>query len=120
MTKMMSFTKHEHQVLPKFRDKLNQAESVEDVKKFFVGTIQEFLGLATEGKLKAAYDDISLLPDESPGYSLVPELKNSTEMKEMENSDVNAILKRLSEQAVHRHKHLSKNNTKTNLKIKNH
>lgn len=120
MTHMMSFTKYEHQVLPKYRDQLNQAESVEDVKKFFVGTVQEFLRLATEGNLKAAYEDISLLPDEQPGYSLESQIKNSTEMKKMENSDINAVLKRLAEQAVHRHKHLSKNNTKTKLKIKNH
>lgn len=120
MTKMMSFTKYEHQVLPKYRDQLNQAESVEDVKKFFIGTIQKLLQLATAGNLTAAYEDISLLPDEQPGYSLEPQIKNSTEMKEMDNSDINAILKRLAEQAVHRHKHLEKNNTKTNLKIKNH
>ena len=120
MTQMMSFTKYENQILPKYRDQLNQAESVEDVKKFFIGTIQEFLGLATDGNLMAAYEDIALLPDESPGYSLKPQVKNSTEMKELKNSDVNAVLKRLAEQAVHRHKHLAKNNTKTNLKIKNH
>ena len=120
MTQMMSFTKYEHQVLPKFRDQLNQAESVEDVKKFFIGTIQEFLQLATDGNLNAEYDDISLLPDEQPGYCLQPQIKNSIEMKEIENSDINAVIKRLAEQAVHRHKHLSKNNTKTNLKIKNH
>jgi len=120
MTQMMSFTKYEHQVLPKYRDQLNQAESVEDVKKIFIGTIQKLLQLATAGNLTASYEDISLLPDEQPGYSLKPQIKNSTEMKEMGNSDINAILKRLAEQAVHRHKHLAKNNTKTNLKIKNH
>ncbi len=120
MTQMMSFTKYEHQILPKFRDQLNQAESVEDVKKFFIGTIQKFLGLATEGSLTAAYEDISLLPDGKPCYSLEPQIKNSPEMKGLANSDVNAVLERLAEQAAHRHKHLSKNNTKTNLKIKNH
>lgn len=120
MTQMMSFTKYENQVLSKYRDKLNQAESVEDVKKFFVGTIQEFFELATEGSLTVDYDDVSLLPEQQPCYSLESKLKNSAEMKEMENSDINAVLERLAEQASHRYKHLSKNNTKTNLKIKNH
>ena len=120
MTQMMSFTKYEHQVMPKFRDQLNQAESVEDVKKFFVATIQDFLHKATEGKLNAAYEDISLLTAEQPGYSLESNIKDSTEMKEMDNSDINAILKRLAEHAVHRYIHLDKNNIKTNLKIKNH
>lgn len=120
MTQMMSFTKYEHQVLPKYRDQLNQAESVEDVKKFFIATIQTFLELVTEGNLSAGYEDISLLPDEQPWYLLEPQIKNSSEMKGLENSDVNAVMERLAEQAAHRYKHLSKNNSKTNLKIKHH
>ncbi len=120
MTDMMSFSKYEHQVLPKLRDQLNQAESVEDVKKFFVGVIQEFLNLATDGDVTADYEDISLLPEQDPCYALSPQLTNSTEIKALANSDLNAILTRLSEQAANRYKHLAKNNTKTNLKIKNH
>ncbi len=120
MTQMMSLTKYEHQVLPKLRDQLNQAESVEDVKKFFISTIQEFLGLATDGNVTADYEDISLLPDQEPHYSLAATVTDSAAIKELANSDLKAILKRLAEQASHRYKHLTKNNTKTNLKIKNH
>ena len=120
MTQMMSLTKYEHKVLPKLRDQLNQAESVEDVKKFFIGTIQEFLGIATNGNVSAAYEDISLLPDQEPHYSLAAPVTDSAAIKELENSDLKAILQRLAEQAAHRYKHLTKNNSKTNLKIKNH
>ena len=120
MTQMMSLTKYEHQVVPKLRDQLNQSESVEDVKKFFIGTIQEFLGLVTEGDLSADYDDISLLPDKKPYYSLSPKLAGNSAIKELGDSDLDAVLERLAEQAAHRHQHLSKNNAKTNLKIKNH
>jgi len=120
MTQMMSLTKYEHQVLPKLRDQLNQAESVEDVKKFFIGTIQEFLGLATDGNVSANYDDISLLPEQKPYFSLSSQVLENAAIKELEDSDLVAVLQRLAEQAAHRHKHLMKNNTKTNLKIKNH
>jgi hypothetical protein len=120
MTKMMSFTKYEHQVLPKLRDQLNQAESVEDVKKFFVGSIQELFGLVTDGNVTPAYEDISLLPDQEPFYSLAPQLTNNVAIQALADSDLNAVLARLAEQAAHRYKHLAKNNTKTNLKIKNH
>ena len=120
MTQMMSLTKYEHQVIPKLRDQLNQSESVEDVKKFFIGNIQEFLGLATEGKLSADYDDISLLPDQKPYYSLSSNIVDSAAIKELGNSDLDAVLQRLAEHAAHRYQHLTKNNTKTNLKIKNH
>lgn len=120
MTDMMSLTKYEHQVLPKLRDQLNQAESVEDVKKFFVGIIQEFLGLATDGDVTADYDDISLLPEQDPCYSLASKLTDTAAIQALADSDLNAIMTRLSVQAAHRYKHLAKNNTKTNLKIKNH
>lgn len=120
MTQMMSLIKYEHQVLPKLRDQLNQAESVEDVKKFFFDIIQEFLSLATGGNITADYEDVSLLPDQKPCYSLAAQVTDSVAIKELANSDLKAILQRLAEQAAHRYKHLMKNNSKTNLKIKNH
>jgi hypothetical protein len=120
MTQMLSLTKYEHQVLPKFRDQLNQAESVEDVKKFFIGTVQEFLDLATEGSLAANYEDIALLPDKTPCYSLASQVKNNAAIKALEDSDLESVLQRIAEQAANRYKHLNKNNVKTNLKIKNH
>lgn len=117
---MMSLTKYEHQVLPKLRDQLNQAESVEDVKKFFIGNIQELLALATDGDLTADYEDIVLFPDQQPFYSLAPQLTNNAAIVALADSDLNAVLTRLAEQAAHRYKHLEKNNSKTNMKIKNH
>ena len=120
MTKMMSLTKYEHQVVPKLRDQLNQAESVEDVKKFFIGNIQELLALATDGSLTADYEDIILLPDQQPSYSLSTQLTSNAAVVALADSDLNAVLTRLAEQAAHRYKHLAKNNSKTKLKIKNH
>ena len=120
MTQMISLTKYEHQVLHKLRDQLNQSESVEDVKKFFVATVQELLELATDGNLKADYEDIALQPQQAPYYSLAARLQNSDAIKALANSDLDAVLGRLAEQAAHRHKHLEKNPLKTNLKIKGH
>jgi hypothetical protein len=120
MNQMVSLTKYEHQVLPKLRNQLNQSESVEDVKKFFISTIQELLGLATEGNLSAEYEDISLTPEQAPYYSLSPKIVANDAIKELGYSDLNAVLQRLAEQAAHRHQNLTKNNLKTNLKIKNH
>jgi hypothetical protein len=45
---------------------------------FFVGIIQEFLSLATDGDVTADYEDISLLPEQDPCYALAPQLKNNT------------------------------------------
>jgi hypothetical protein len=120
MSQMLSLTKYEHEVIPGLRDQLNHAESVEDVKKFFVGTIQEFLQLATEGKLVADYDDISLQPGKSPFYSLSENVTQNDAFVALTDSDRDSVLKRLAEQAANRHKHLEKHNEKTRLKIKNH
>jgi len=120
MNQETSLTKYEHQVSPKLRDQLNRSESVEDVKKFFTGIVQEFLSLATNGNLSANYEDISLLPEQQPYYSLSTHIMDNIAFKELEHSDLDFILQRMAEQAAHRHKHLMKNNTKTKLKIKNH
>ncbi len=36
MSKQISYSKYGNQVLPHFRERLNKAESTEDLKKFFV------------------------------------------------------------------------------------
>ena len=40
MVRQLSYTKYENEILPELRQKLNQAESTEDVKKFFTQTIR--------------------------------------------------------------------------------
>ena len=120
MTQMMSLTKYEHQVLPKLRQQLNISESVEDVKKFFIGAVQEFLRSATNNDVEAEFDEIELCPDQHPAFALASELEENATMQELKASDMYAILGRLAEQAANRYTHLSKNTVKTNLKIKNH
>lgn len=120
MTTNISLSKYEKQVLPKFRDKLNQSESEEDVKKFFVETIERFLSLAIDGPVKSQYGDIQLVPEKSPYYLISPELLNQQTMQSLQNSDLNAVLKRIAEPAAHRYLHLAKHPEKTNSKIKGH
>ena len=45
MTKQISFSKYKQKVLPKFRKKINEAESTEDVKKLLVSILSENLAL---------------------------------------------------------------------------
>ena len=60
MTERLSFTKHEHEFLPNFRQRINEAESTEDVKKFFVYTAKELLESIFEGKMEFEYGDLCL------------------------------------------------------------
>ena len=50
MARQLSFSKYEQELRPELRQNLNIAESTEDVKKFFVYTIQKLFGKVLEGR----------------------------------------------------------------------
>lgn len=119
MVRQMSFTKYENQVLPNFRQKLNQAESTEDVKKFLFYTAKELFDSIFEGSLTLDYEDISLVPDGEPVYRLSRRLKASETFRAVwEDSDLPHVMHRLAESARKRYKHLEKQPEKTDSKIR--
>ena len=119
MSKQISFSKYEQKVLPNFRQKISQAESTEDVKKFFVYTVQELLESIFAGKIDFEYEDVALMPGSEPYYILSKRLLSSVEFKPVWNdSDLPRLLSRLGETAVHRYKHLQKRPEKTESKIR--
>lgn len=120
MTTMTSLSRFEKLVLPKFRDQLNQSESEEDVKKFFVETVERLLNLATNNAVDPQYNDIQLVPGQHPFYQLAPALAECEPMRALENSDLRYVLKRIAEPAAHRYQHILKHPEKTNSKIKGH
>lgn len=119
MSEQLSYTKFEHEILPAYRNKLNQAESTEDVKKFFTYTVLDLFQKAFASNRTMNYEDISLKPDSKPPYSLSPDLENDPLLSRLrENSDLNNILERLSQAAAKRFVHLSKHPEKTESKIR--
>lgn len=120
MTTNIPLSVFEKQVLPKLRNQLNHAESEEDVKKFFVETVERLLSMATGRSASPQYDDIVLVPEEEPYYRLAPGLLNSEAVQALNNSNFEAVMKRLAEPAAHRYKHIAKHPEKTNAKIKGH
>ncbi|MCD4763439.1 MAG: hypothetical protein K8R28_05370 [Desulfobacterales bacterium] len=119
MSKQISFSKYEQKVLPNFRQKISQAESTEDVKKFFVYTAQELLESIFAGKIDFKYEDIELIPGKEPHYLLSKQFAFSDEFKSVwKDSDLPRLLSRLAETAVHRYKHLKKRPEKTEAKIR--
>lgn len=120
MTDTISLSKYEKQVLPKFRDQMNQAESEEDVKKFFVQTVERLLALATEDGVDPQYNDIRLMPGAPPYYQINSKLLNSQPMRALVNSDLQPILYRIAQPAANRYRHVAKHMEKTNSKIKGH
>jgi hypothetical protein len=102
------------------RNQLNHAESEEDVKKFFVETVERLLSMATGRGVTPKYNDIMLVPEKSPWYRIAPDLLNSEALKALRSSDFDAVMKRLAEPAAHRYQHVAKHPEKTRSKIKGH
>ncbi len=119
MTKQLSFTKSEQGVLPDFRQRINLAESTEDVKKFFVYTVKELFDAVFERKIDIAYEDVELNFADDPYFSLSDRLLALDEFSSVWNcSDLPNVLARFAKSAINRSKHLEKHPEKTNSKIR--
>ena len=98
---------------------MDQAESTEDVKKFFVYTVQELFKDVFGDSVEVAYDDVVLTPGDQSHYRIKEEILRSEPLiSTCRNSDLPDVLSRLAESAVNRYRHLDKNPEKTELKIR--
>lgn len=119
MAKQISFSKYGNQVLPHFRERLNRAESTEDLKKFFVYTSRELLEQIFAGELEIDYEDISLNTRGTPHFSLSDKLMADPRFTaSWQDSDLRNILTYLASTAMKRYIHLEKNPGKTEAKIR--
>ena len=116
--KVQSFSKLEKSILPKHRNRLNHAESVEDVKKFFFYTINELFTKIFNGSYKLATEDIVLAPQRGSYYNISGRMQNHKQI--WEKSDLAMIIHRLAKSSAHRYQHLAANPLKSQLKIKGH
>ena len=119
MTRTRSFSKAENELLPKFRKLTNEAESTEDVKKFFVYCIQELFDHAMDGRLHLQFEDIGLQPEGKQPFFISDQVRANPAFAEVwHNSDLPNIVSRLAEQALSHYRHLEKKPAKTEAKIR--
>jgi len=119
MSKQMSFSKIENTILHDFRNKVNHAESTEDLKKFFTYSAQELFNNIFLGKMTFDFDDVSLQPDTEPHYHLNERLLASNEFKQVwDKSDLPQVIGRLANTAAKHYIRLEKNPGKTEAKIR--
>jgi len=119
MSEQISFTKIENDLRPAYRNRLNTAESPEDVKKFFVYTAREFLSRALGNTPVVEYEDVRLAPDADPAYLVSERLSQHSAYSALqESSDLAIILNRLAQKAARRYVHLEKNPAKSESKIR--
>ena len=120
MTKQISFSKHENEVIHGFRNKMNTAESTEDVKKFFNYTVIKLLNDIFEDRVKIDSEDIRLKTDGKKSYLIEDSLLKQEGFQNIwNNSDIKRILGTFADISLKRYKHLETNPEKTKLKIKN-
>jgi hypothetical protein len=119
MAEKLSFTKYEHECLPAFRQRINKAESVEDVRKVFAYTTRILMEKVFSGTLKFRDEDVTLeLSQESP-FSLNSQLFATEGFKSAwNNSDLPRMVGRFAETAARRIKHMEKHPEKTDARIR--
>jgi hypothetical protein len=118
MALQQSFTHVENELLPKFRKRINEAESAKEVETSFGDSVQELFRKASVGMLEVASDDIHLKP-ETASFLLGEAIRSQDTFTALwDNSDLPRIVGRFAELAQHRHAHLAKKTEKTEAKIK--
>lgn len=107
MKQQKSFTRVEQNVRHSFRNNLNIADSIEDVKKFFIYAVQDFIDQAFEGRVLVDYADVELDPGADNGFRFSSALRGNKEFSTAYgNSDIPQIIARMAENALHHVKHL--------------
>lgn len=119
MARQVSFTKYENEALHSYRQKLNSAESTEDVKKFFFYTTQSLFENVFDGKLNVEPEDITLIPESKPHFRFADRISSAELFAETwGQSDLRRVLGRFAESAASRMRHLEKHPEKTDRKIR--
>jgi hypothetical protein len=118
MTRQISFTRLEQALLPGFRDRMDRAESTEDVRKFFAETASTLLCDAMGQPGAVRFEHVSLVPGSPEGYSLAEDVQTSPAFRQTwDGSDLPRILAQMARGASNRYAHLDKNPGKTESKI---
>ena len=118
MTQQVSFSKYEQELRREYRQRINSAESTEDVKKFFVRAVIELFEKALGRKVEADYDDVYLDPRRKDGFVIKKNVWTiSGFVSAWEKSDLPEIVARMAEFAIKRHKRLDAHRDKTEARM---
>ncbi len=116
-TKILSFTRKYDEIIPEFRERINNAENIQDVVNAFFIAAKKMLESVLEKELNLEEDDIIFEPYAPPFYEISDRLISILNEK-WTNSDLPNLLERLAQQASKKYKHLEKHPEKTEAKIK--
>jgi len=117
--KKVSFRKFEHLIVPHFRQRINEAESSEDVKNAFVLSVKNLIESAFGGRVPVQEGDVRFTPYQEPYFFLSQAvLKDESIRTIWKDSDLRNVIERLAESAMNRYRHLARHGEKTDSKIR--
>ncbi len=120
MTRRVSFTSTERELIPEFREKINTAEGVIDLENFFSHTVLKLLHKALSGGLPLTPEDIQFVPESEAGYKISTRLQQDELYKELlENSDLELIIRKFASATAKRYTRFRKHPGKTPSNIRN-
>ncbi len=106
MKKSYNYLEKEH--LSKFRDEINKAETISDVREITLRTIRELL-LKVKGEIdRDLLEDIKFTPDDPQGHLKLGDELMKLLKEEIETSDLMSVINTFVEAAVRRYKHFVK------------
>jgi hypothetical protein len=118
MTKQVSFSKYEQELRRQYRQRINSAESTEDVKKFFVRSVLGLFKRVLGDKVYFGYEDVHLDQKRKDGFAVSDRLGGIGDFVSIwKKSDLRHIVKRMAEFAIKRHKRLEAHRDKTEAKM---
>jgi len=121
MENQISFSTLGNECVHKFRDKINNAENIVDLRNHFAYTVIDFLNqIFEESQLYIDADDIKFNPENKDLYTLSERLINNIEFKKIwDISDLKNVIYKFADSANKRYIHINKHKEKTNKKIRN-
>ena len=115
----VSYSKLERRLGQTLRDRLNHAESGEDVKKFFFYTVRGLISKGLNGLCQIEPDDVVLTPNQQQQFSVSSKIRENQDFSSLwDGSDMPAIVKRFARQSSNRYRHMEGHPEKTQLKIR--
>jgi len=119
MTRQTSFSKIRNDMMHGFREKMHQAESTEDVKKFYAETMHAIFNRLVGKDDPVRIDEVALSPSSPDGYVLTETLRARPLFQSAwDESDLPFIVDDFTKMALNRHAHMKKNPEKTRSKIR--
>ena len=120
MTRRMSFTSTEKELIPEFREKINHAEGVIDLENFFSHTVIKLLRKTMNGGLPLMPDDIQFAPESKAGYKISTRLQEDKLYQDlMKNSDLEQIIRKFATATAKRYARFRKHPERTPSNIRN-